>query len=285
MIRRIYIEITNLCNLHCSFCAVHHRSPRSMSLQEFEHILQEASHITKYIYLHVQGEPLMHPQFEEIMDLCDACNMQVQIVTNGTLLEKHMQMYEHPSLRKISFSLQSLPFSTNDIHAYTDNILAFCEASSARGRPYAELRFWRSDENENERVRYFLQEAEKRYSFQYAKRKNSFSPMKNVYITFANEFEWPDENMGTPKETGTCLGGLQQIAVLSGGTVVPCCLDYDGKIPLGNVFQQPLSEILESQRYLDLTEGFRRHRLKEELCRTCTFRKRFDQKTRKAISS
>ena len=274
MIRRVYIEITNQCNLHCSFCPSHHRMPQRMSPAEFEHILQEASRITPYIYLHVQGEPLLHPQFREILDLCDAYRMQVQLVTNGTLLDRCPDLAGHPSLRKVSFSLQSLPFSRSDIQTYLDTILSFCEASSERGRPITELRFWRSDETRDERIRFALAAIEKRYDLQYAGRKNSFTPLKNMYVTFANEFDWPSDS-GSREDSGTCLGGLSQIAVLADGTVVPCCLDYEGKIPLGNIFTSPLPEILSSERYLSLTEGFRRHQLREDLCRKCTFHRRF----------
>ncbi len=274
MISRVYIEITNICNLHCAFCPPHHRLPRCMSPEEFEHILQEVRKITPYIYLHVQGEPLSHPQFAQILDLCDTYRMQVQLVTNGTLLDRYPSLITHPSLRKVSFSLQSVPFSRNDIGPYLESILAVCETASPAGRPITELRFWRSDGIQDERVRFCLDTIEKRYALQYAKRKNSFTPMKDMYITFANEFEWP-ENAGEKEGSGTCRGGISQIAILADGTVVPCCLDYEGRIPLGNVLQTPLADILSTERYISLTEGFRKHRITEELCRSCTFRRRF----------
>ena len=119
MIKRVYIEITNVCNLSCSFCKKNSRPSRFLSIEEFLYIIQQVKPVTDYIYLHVQGEPLLHPQLEDIFLLCDRVGMHVQLVTNGTFLSRYPYLYNHPSLRKISFSLQSVEYQHSaDIKEY-----------------------------------------------------------------------------------------------------------------------------------------------------------------------
>ncbi|MCR4951858.1 MAG: SPASM domain-containing protein [Solobacterium sp.] len=275
MIKRIYIEITNLCNLRCSFCRKSRKPPRSLSLQEFEQIIRQVREYTDYIYLHVQGEPLLHPAFSRIMDLCDASGMQVQLVTNGSLLNRFPDLLSHCSLRKLSVSLQSLAFQNTDIDSYMDTVLALCSTASKQKRPFMELRFWRDDQSEEPVIRKAFARIEEHCEFQPAGRKNSLSIMPGVYVTYANSFDWPDPDEPEQSDSGYCLGGIEQLAVLSDGTVVPCCLDCDGVIAFGNILQEPLSSILSGERYRKFAEGIMNRKLTEHLCRSCTFRTRF----------
>ena len=276
-IRRIYIEITSRCNLNCSFCRTTERN-NDMDPAFFADVLKQAKQITPYIYLHVHGEPLLHPAFEEIMNMCDQENMQVQLVTNGTLLAKYPDLYRHSSLRKISFSLQSIEYHSADPISYLKDILSFCEAASKQERPYCEIRFWRDDQLQMERTGTCLSWLQEHYTFTKTERPDNYRIMDHVYVDAHNMFAWP--SVGEPLNSirGTCYGGIRQIAVLSDGTVVPCCLDSQGDIPLGSLQKQSLDEILSSKRYTDLCHGFENRELTEDLCRKCTYRNRFDQK-------
>ena len=75
---------------------------------------------------------------------------------------------------------------------------------------------------------------------------------------------------------GFCYGMLDHVGVLADGTVVPCCLDADGEITLGNIFESDLSEILASPRARAIADGFKHHQKVEPLCRRCGYSKRFD---------
>lgn len=251
-----------------------------MDVQEFSHVLDEVKPITDYIYLHVQGEPLLHPQFETLMTIADEKQMQVQLVTNGTLLNQYPDLFEHPSLRRLSVSMQSVSYQPKEnIKDYLDVLERLMHKASVRERPFMELRFWRSDELENEQDSYCLSWLEERYSFRGTKRNKSLQILPHVFVSFANEFEWPSEN-GTVSETsGTCLGARDQIAVLSDGSVVPCCLDANAHILLGNLRETSLSSILETDRYLRMRDGFRNGRVAEPFCQSCTYRLRFGKNT------
>lgn len=276
MIKRVYIEITNVCNLKCAFCKKNTRSPRFMSTEEFRHILDEVSGITRYIYLHVQGEPLLHPQFDEFMNIAAEYGMQVQLVTNALLLKEHMDLLGSPALRKISFSLQSVEYHNADVKEFMTPLLTFINQASDAGRPYCELRFWRDDQMDLKRTKECLNILKQRYVFTQSGRVKNEKILPGVYVDYANPFAWPDPKETKASHSGTCLGGIEQLAILSDGTVVPCCLDAEGNIPLGNLSEESMSDILSKERYLALCEGFRSHRITEELCARCTFRKRFD---------
>ena len=56
----------------------------------------------------------------------------------------------------------------------------------------------------------------------------------------------PDRRNGEAVAGGAytpCAAPFQHGCILSDGTVVPCCLDVDGQMPLGNVIEQPFREI------------------------------------------
>ena len=277
-IKRIYIEITSRCNLNCAFCTAGSRQGSDMDPVFFESILKQVREVTPYIYLHVQGEPLLHRDFSTIMDLCDNYEMQVQLVTNGTLLARYPDLLRHPSLRKISFSMQSIEYHSRDEIALLKEILSFCQQASAQKHPYCEIRFWRDDQLEQRRTENCLAYLQEYYDFRSSDRKNNYAIMDHVYVDFHNTFTWPSMSLPELSRKGRCLGGIRQLAVLCDGTAVPCCLDAEGNIPLGSLHDQTLAEILAGSRYQNLCQGFQNNELREELCRRCPYRQRFDQK-------
>lgn len=277
-IKRIYIEITNSCNLSCSFCAKHHRKYKMLSLQEFEHIVKQAKNYTNFIYLHVQGEPLSHPQFNEILSICDLYEMQVQLVTNGTFLNKHLDMINHSSLRKISISLQSIEYQNLDLNTYMNTIISFIDSCTLSKHPIVEIRFWRNDQYDLPKTKTCLDILREKYTFTLTERNNHYRINENVYIDFDNMFSWPDLNSTTNNQNGTCLGAKSQIAILSNGSVVPCCLDTDAHVLLGNIFKKDLDEILKDAPYLNLIKEFNDHKIQNPFCLRCTYRLRFSKK-------
>lgn len=278
MIKRVYIEITNQCNLACAFCSGNHRPIHAMSSAEFESVLRQVKPLTDYIYLHVQGEPLLHPDIRSLFELCDQYQMQVQLVTNGSLLDRHFDLLNYSSLRRISLSLQSLPYQQIDVASYMDTVLAWIRAA-ADTPVITELRLWRSDEQNDEITQYCLSRLRESFPFTASERKNSFRLSDRVFLSYANDFEWPSESDVSLTESvcsGTCLGVREQLAILSDRTVVPCCLDADGHVPLGSLQEKTLADILASERCQSLIHQFRSHRITEPFCQTCTYRHRFD---------
>ena len=279
MLKKAYVEITNRCNLACSFCPKTKRAPRTMSAQEFDLVLSRLEGCVQYVYLHVMGEPLLHPELSTLFALAKARGMKVCITTNGTLLSRRAgELLAAESLHKISVSLHS--FEGNDGAdeqelAYLTQVWDFAEKAAEKGVIVA-LRLW-NDGGADARNGEILDFLRSRVGSGWPEMRNgSFRLRERLYLERAGKFDWPDMSAD---ESGAqfCYGLRDQIGVLCDGTLVPCCLDHEGDIPLGNLFAQPLEEILNSPRATAIREGFSKRKPSEELCRRCGFAARFNK--------
>ncbi len=278
--KKAYVEITNRCNLRCAFCPRTKRAPRTMTPEEFALILDRLRGRVSYVYLHVMGEPLLHPQLGELLDLAAAREMKVCVTTNGTLLSRQGKLLlSAPALHKISVSLHSYEGSAGAIgqeRRYLEDVWAFAEQAAERGVICA-LRLWNEGgmEARNGAILDFLREKTGQDAWP-EPRKGSFRLAERLYLERAEKFDWP-ELSAAEADTQFCYALRDQLGVLCDGTVVPCCLDHEGDVPLDNLFSQELDEILESPRATALREGFSRRRPAEELCRRCGYAARFNK--------
>ena len=279
MLKKAYGEITNRCNLACSFCPKTKRAPRTMSAQEFDLVLSRLEGYVQYVYLHVMGEPLLHPELPALFALAKARGMKLCITTNGTLLSRRAdELLAAESLHKISVSLHS--FEGNDGAdeqelSYLSQVWDFSEKAAAKGVIVA-LRLWNDGgaDTRNGEILDFLRACAG--SGWPEMRNGSFRLRERLYLERAGKFDWPDMSAD---ESGAqfCYGLRDQLGVLCDGTLVPCCLDHEGDIPLGNLFAQPLDEIWNSPRAHAIREGFSQRKPSEELCRRCGFAARFNK--------
>ncbi len=281
---RIYIEITNVCNLSCSFCVGNVRVPRFMSIDEFSHVIQQAKLYTDHIYLHVLGEPLVHPQLEKFLAVAHHFGMNVNITTNGTLLGKTQKvLLDAPALRKVSVSLHSLePGSAYSKEEYLRDVVSFVTAAIGKGI-FCELRLWNLGANDIDNEAIFIplcqllgldKAAQEAVRIKICESGNTTLKPK-LFLGTAARFTWPSMAEPRTEQPIFCHGLRDQMAVLSDGTVIPCCLDSRGDIALGNIFQTPLAQILSGERALALYKGFSSRQPSEELCRRCGYAKRF----------
>jgi len=282
-LKRVYIEITNVCNLNCSFCSPLKREKGFMKLSQFEHILKEIKPYSPHIYLHVKGEPLLHPDFEEFLKCAAKYSLPVNLTTNGTLIKKHMELLlKYP--RQINISVHAL--SDNQIENYNDYIASVCQLgleAKKQGSPFVSYRMWNGSDKEKisedsllilkKIAEYFELSVEENIS----RGRDAKKLADNVFISFMDEFEWPNEKNEYIGNTGKCLGGKEMLGILSNGTVVPCCLDVDGVIALGNIFTESLENILKKERFKNLEKGFSGGIIPEPLCQRCSYRTRFSK--------
>lgn len=287
--KKFYIEITNVCNLSCSFCPQTQRSPEFMNLETFSKILDDIKPHTDYIYFHVKGEPLLHPKLDEFLDLSYEKGFKVNITTNGTLINKvRDKIILKPALRQINFSLHSFDGNedASNKDEYVNNIISYIKQALVTTDTLFSLRLWNLDVDnitnlQVEKNRDLLSVIEKAFSLPY-KIEEEIHPGRGikicdkVYLNQDHEFQWPDLLVQEDNSPGFCYGLRNQVAILVDGTVVPCCLDGEGVINLGNVHKTPFSEIIESQRAIDIFNGFSRREAVEELCRKCGYRKKFN---------
>ncbi len=274
---KIYLEITNVCNLRCSFCHGTARPPRTLTKDEFRALAQKLVPFTDYLYLHVLGEPLLHPELSELLEISASLGFRTCITTNGTLLEKRRELLlSHAAhLGKLSISLHSAEGSGVPVASYLDGVLDTAEALSLRG-VVTVLRLWNLGERgknaENETVLAALRE---KFPEPWQENRRGTTLAPSLYLEWGERFDWPDLGAADHGEVGSCYGMRDHIGVLSDGTVIPCCLDSEGDIALGNLFDAELSDILASPRATAIREGFRNRRAVEPLCRRCGYARRF----------
>lgn len=286
--KKCYIEITSVCNLACSFCPPTLRARQFVSPENFAKRLDEIKPHTKYIHLHVKGEPLLHPQIGTLLDIAHEKGFHVHITTNGTLIEKRKdQLMNKPAIRQMNFSLHSFDdnIGLKDKDTYMENIIRFVKDQVPKTNMYVSFRLWNlSKDNktnlEKQRNRELLAMIEEAFHLDYqieerVERGGGIKVAERVYVNQDHLFEWPSLDAEEDDGRGFCYGLRTQVAILSNGTVVPCCLDGEGVINLGNIHEQSFSDIIESERARNIVDGFSRREAVEELCRKCGFRKRF----------
>ena len=270
---KIYIEITNKCNLNCSFCSKDHRKKKEMSLEEFSIVLDKVSNYTESIYLHVKGEPLLHSKLDEILSLCDKSNVKVCITTNGTLLKNKKNVLLRHKIKQINISLHS----ENNIDTYFDDVFNTCDELSKKTTII--YRLWTL--NNLKKVSTEIVDRIKNHYHLSTKvvdkifNDKNIKIKDNIYVDKDIEFTWPNEGKIIDNNIGTCYCTRSHIAILSNGLVVPCCLDSDGKIPLGNIFNDDMNDIINSDLFCELKKNFQNNKIINPLCQKCNYRLRF----------
>ncbi|MFD2117817.1 radical SAM/SPASM domain-containing protein [Paenibacillus yanchengensis] len=286
--KKFYIETTSICNLSCVFCPPTERAKGFVSIEDFSHTLDQVKPFTDYIYFHVKGEPLMHPKIDQLLDISHDKGFKVNITTNGTLITKNKhKILGKPALRQINFSLHSFdghPGSKNKAN-YLRQILEFVREATAISPLIVSFRLWNLElDNEvnqqKQKNRELLSLIEEEFQLDY-QIEERFKPgqgvkiAERIYLNQDPEFDWPAMDAPEDDGKGFCYALRNQAGVLIDGTVIPCCLDGEGLLNLGNVHEKNFADIIEDERAVNIYDGFSRREAVEELCRKCGYRKRF----------
>ncbi len=271
----IYVEISNICNLKCSFCPGTTRKPRRMSVQEFQVVLNKIKPYTDFLCFHILGEPLCHPDFETFLKLAEEMKFMVMIVTNGTLLSKNKDiLLNSKSHYKTMISLHSFEANDNKIslEKYLDDCFEY--AKSAENKKTVILRLWNNggkDSLNNE----ILARLENYFPKPWVEECNGMKIGNRIHLEYGDKFDWPSLESDDIDEKIFCYGLRTMVGILADGTVVPCCLDNNGELNLGNIFEKDLDEIINSEKAQNLYNGFSNRNACEDLCKTCSFVRKF----------
>ena len=260
--------------MSCSFCHGHKRAPRKMSESEFSLVLDKLKGVTEYIYYHLMGEPLTHPELPKLIRMAGERGYRSIITTNGTLLGRRGTDILDAGIHKVNISLHSFEQgSDGEYSEYVKMLCDFAKKASERG-VIAVFRLWNKgcDGGRNEEALRLLRE---NIDGEWAENTRGVRIRRGMYLEWGDRFEWPDESADVKGEKFFCYGLADQFGILSDGTVVPCCLDSDGVISLGNIFEDTVENILGSKRARDMVDGFRCGSASEELCRRCGYAQRF----------
>lgn len=335
--------------MNCSFCHGHSRAARRMSRDEFSLVLDKLRGVTNYVYFHLMGEPLTHPDLPEFIKMAAERGFKPMITTNGTLLSRRggeilassgdfipnfcnsliqsgesganvadvsknsvnicsspqeinlqsagkicksggedttnadcllqsgdniVKSTQKPYLHKINISLHS--FEGDDAEKYRkylSDIANFAKIASAAG-VIVVLRLWNKgfDGGNNDVALNFLRE---HIDGEWAENTRGLRIREKLFLEWGDRFAWPDSEVACFGDEVTCYGLRDHFGILSDGTIVPCCLDSDGVIALGNIFTDDIDRVLSSDRAVAMKRGFECRRATEELCRRCGYAQRF----------
>lgn len=273
--RKIYLEISNICNLKCSFCPGTNRKKRAMTEEEFSTLLPQLQPWTDFLYFHLMGEPLCHPQLFRFLELAGKAGFKVILTTNGTLLSKYADaLCSTPGLYKVNVSLHA--FEANDFSMPFEEYLKGCFAfgKQAENRILVSYRLWNNGGADTQNAQ-ILDTLRTYFPEPWFDEGRGIRIGQRIYLEHGDKFDWPDLSAPIQGERVFCYGMRDHIGVLCDGTVVPCCLDHNGDIALGNLFSSDLSEILNSPRAKAIFDGFHTGNAPEELCRRCGYATRF----------
>lgn len=271
----IYVEIINQCQFHCSFCPKTKRKARSMTLQEFQQVIKQVKPLTNMIYLHVMGEPLLHPDVEEMIRYANQEGLMVGITTNGVQLAKMVDQFHDMNIKRFNISLHSYYDENNHCEEQLEKTVLAMDQIMNQIQTTVFYRLWDMDHPSAQTTVEYLK---RHYGCEEVEivdtAPNGIALKHRVRLQFEHKFVWPidSENDDT---TGFCQGLRSHIAIFSDGGVVPCCLDNNGEILLGNCFEETLVEILDKPLAKSLYQGFSERKVVHPLCQKCSFKNRF----------
>ncbi len=301
-LNRIYIEVSNICNLQCHFCPEVERANQTLSKEKFEGVLTQVKPYTDQVCLHVMGEPLGHPDFNDLIGLCSKHQLKVLITTNATLLKpQNVLALLSSTVGQVNISLQSFAANLKSddyfdkLERYLKGIFDFVDRARAeRSDLYVQFRMWNQGATESPLEEHVNQEMLRRIEEKFAVKvdfskinlqfKKSYPLGGKFSVQFDSRFRWPNIKDDILSDVGFCHALTSHVAIHADGKVVPCCLDKEAEIELGNIFETKLSEILKTKRSQDMKRGFAKGILAESLCQRCDFIKRFDNKAQKLNS-
>lgn len=271
---RVYVEITNICNMNCSFCHGHSRKTGRMDEEEFSLILDRLKGQTEYIYYHLMGEPLTHPLLPKFLRMAAESGFRSIITTNGTLLSSRGSELIDVGVHKVSISVHSFEQGSEaDFERYMSDITDFADRASQAG-VIVVLRLWNNgcDDGLNSRVEAFLRS---RLEGEWSANTKGIRIRRKLHLEWGDRFKWPDPDAPLQGDEVFCYGLRDHFGILLDGSVVPCCMDCNGDITLGNIFEESLNDILSSPRAAAMLDGFERRIASEDLCRRCGYARRF----------
>lgn len=263
--KKVYVEIINNCNLSCDFCIKNKRPNKFMTTEDFNIILDKLKGFTNYLYLHILGEPLLHPYINEFISLAGNKGYNLNITTNGYLISR----IRETGIRQINISLHSYNKKYGvSLEEYMKNIF---EKIEELPKTYVSLRFWVKNADTSEMIEMINNRYSTNIKIEDLQSNKSIKINEHIFVNSFREFIWPDLENDYYSTSGTCYALKDHIGILVDGTVVPCCLDSMGIINLGNIFRDNLDEILGAKRPQDMLNGFKNNKKVEKLCCKCNF--------------
>ncbi|PDW75937.1 radical SAM protein [Helicobacter pylori] len=275
--KKIYIELSDICGLQCSFCPNPKNIRGVMPLELFEKVCKEVAPLTPIITLHVLGDPCKLKNLNHYLNAAKRFSLKVDLVTSGAYLCDFETLLQD-AIYQISISLDAGLDNHNKLnqHRYIQKILEFCHYKCEKNSEvFLNLRIQDSTlEKHQNLIKPFLESFEC-VSLETLKSQGRTRLFKKSFLNIQKTFKWPDLNAQNPLNQESkipyCYGLIKQVAILSNGVVVPCCMDTQAHINLGDLNHMPLKDILNSQKAIAIKTHFLKGEALELLCKNCSY--------------
>ncbi|GAA7920866.1 radical SAM/SPASM domain-containing protein [Helicobacter pylori] len=275
--KKIYIELSDICGLQCSFCPNPKNIRGVIPLELFEKVCKEAAPLTPIITFHVLGDPCKLKNLNHYLSTARRFSLKVDLVTSGVYLCDFETLLQD-IIYQISISLDAGLDNHNKLnqHRYIQKILEFCRYKCEKNSEvFLNLRIQDSTlEKHQNLIKPFLESFEC-VSLETLKSQGRTRLFKKSFLNIQKTFKWPNLNaqnsLNQESKTPYCYGLIKQIAILSNGVVVPCCMDTQAHINLGDLNHTPLKDILKSQKAMAIKTHFLKGEALELLCKNCSY--------------
>ena len=285
----MHIEITNICNLKCTFCPPKILPNGTMSLEKFDDLNFQLKPYTKELAYHMVGDPLVLSNLNEYLNISLKHDLKVNITTTANNInEKHYKALMNPTIKQINFSINSYNANSHkkSFDEYLNPILDFVKFAQEQKHEYfINFRIWNLDEEKSAKEfnKKVFDKINETFNTNidlenvYKERPKNIRIDRKIFFNFDEYFNWPSLENEIVSSNGFCYGLDSHFGILTSGDVVPCCLDQNACINLGNTNTTQISDILNSNRVKAIQNGFRKNIVVEELCQKCEYRTRFDK--------
>lgn len=288
--KKVHIELTNICNLKCTFCPPKLFPSKTMDLKFFDRLNSEVKEFTNELAYHIVGDPLVLTNLNDYLEISKKHSLKVNITTTANnISQKHYKALENSTIKQINFSLNSYNANSHKktLEEYLNPIFDFVKyAQSINHEYFINFRIWNLDDEKSAKEfnKKVFEAINEKFSISlnideiYKDKPKNIRIDRKLFINFDEYFVWPSLKNNFVSSSGFCYGLNSHFGILANGIVVPCCLDLDASINLGNVHENSLKEILNNKRAKNMINGFKNNILVEELCQKCEYRIRFDKK-------
>lgn len=278
MFEKIYIELSDICGLKCNFCTNDKSKRKIMDIDKFEFLTSKIKNKAKIFTFHVLGDPFLLSNLKQYLKIAEQNYMKIELTTSGFYFGDKDFLFEFENIHQINISLIALLVQNKiNFNDYFKNIDIFLKKHLAiKHNSFINFRLWNFDEKfnyplENEFLYDFF---EQYFNTKFDKKLQRNRLARHIILDQKKQFKWPNLNNKFISDIGTCYALEKQVAILSDGTLVPCCLDSNGCINLGNVFEKDFNELINNEKFLKIKNDFKNNKLTQALCQRCEFVKK-----------
>lgn len=284
----ISVEPTTACNLRCPECPSGLRSfsrpTGNTDIGLYRDLLDELGDYLLYLTLYFQGEPLIHPQFCELVRLASAKQIYTITSTNGHFLSPPIcEELCDSGLSRLIISLDGASQETYQKYRISGDIVKVIEgtkrlAETKRRKkkgPHIVVQTiaFRQNESELEDIEKLSKEMQAdewiiKTAQVYGGQESTDRLPHNKYL---RRYEMNGDNRQIINDLDNACWRMWHSAVITwDGKVVPCCFDKDAIHRLGDIQQDSFTKIWHGNRYKKMRAQIFENRKSIDICANCS---------------